>query len=478
MVGREMPHSLESEVAVLGSILLRPTSIEKVIDIIRPGDFYRGAHRTIYEAMVRLYNDREAIDIVTLTTELEKQSQLESAGGVEYLAELSEAVPTSHNIVSYANIIADKAMLRDLLETTWEIIDEGYSATREVREIVDEAERKVFEVGQREIRITELSTEELVNQSLDQTQQNMKNYKAGVKTVGVPSGFIDLDHITKGFMPGEVIMIAARPSMGKTSFALNIAMHMAINLDLAVEFFSLEMKKEILILRMQAMLAGVDFTELKVGNITDDEWRRINHAAGKIAKAPIFIHDKFNIKLEHIWAKCRRRKTGKKRGVICIDYLQKITPINSRIPREQQVSKLSGMMKDIAGEMNCPVIILSQLNRGVENRDDKRPRMADIRESGATEQDADIMFMLYREVYYFKQLRAEFEKNNNLHTWKLRMAEIVNQAEGIIAKYRNGQSGGVIPLHFDGPTMNFSGLSGRDAPADSDQRDFLDDEPF
>ncbi len=464
MVGREMPHSLESEVALLGSILLRPTSIERVYDIVRPGDFYRLAHRTIYEAMVRLYNEREAIDVVTLTTELEKQDQLGSAGGVEFLVELSEAVPTSHNIVSYANIIADKAMLRDLLETTWEIIDEGYSATKEVREIVDEAESKVFQVGQREIRTSTVTIEDMVHASLDSIDKAMKEFKSGNVITGVPSGFTDLDDITKGFQGGDLLILAARPSMGKTAFALNIATHIASEVKKPAIVFTMEMNARICTLRMLASMAKVDLGRLRVGDLSNEEYKKLQGAGSLLHDAPLFIDDTGMVSTDEIRAKCRRIKADKGLGMVVIDYIQLMKARDLRAPREQQVADISRSLKAIAKEMDVPVMALSQLNRGVENRDDKRPRMADIRESGAVEQDADLIMFLYRDEYYLEKQKKFYEAEEKLDVWQQKMDECLGVAEVIISKHRNGMTG-TVDLSFVKECTVFQNLEKRhDSP--------------
>jgi replicative DNA helicase len=419
---REMPHSEESELALLGSILLRPTAIEKVYDIIRPGDFYRSAHRHVYEAMLERFNNRDAIDLITLQETLTTNEKLEQVGGVEFLSELSESVPTSYNIVSYAQIIADKAILRDLLETTWGIIEEGYSPGRAVREIVDDAERKIFEVGQREVESALKPIDEVVRESLKDID---KYFAEGEKFTGTATGFYELDDLTNGLQPGELSIIAARPSMGKTAFALNIAENVAIRDNLPVLIFTLEMSAKACGLRMLSSIAKIDMSRLRKGEADKDDYYDLTRAGSVLAESPLFIDDSGFVGTDDIRVKGRRLKAEKKKlGLILIDYIQLMRPRQGIQSREQQISDISRSLKGIAKELDVPVVALSQLNRGVENRDNKRPRLSDIRESGAVEQDADMIFFIYRDDYY------------NPET-----SESPGMAEIRLAKNRNGPTG-------------------------------------
>ena len=420
---REPPHSIDSELALLGSIMLRPNAIEKVYDIIQSGDFYRSAHRHIYEAMLEQYNRRDAIDVVTLSEQLERQDHLEHVGGVEFLTQLLNAVPTSHNITSYATIIADKSILRSLLEVTWEIIEEGYTASREVRELLDDAERKVFEVGQREVKSSLVPIEQVVSDSLAEV---LKYFQDGAGYTGVATGFEKLDEITNGFQRGELIIIAARPSMGKSAFALNIAENVALRDKAPVAVITLEMSAYTCGLRMLSSIARVDLARLRRGEADKDDYYNLTKAGSALSECPIFIDDSGAISTDEIRAKCRRLKAEKGLELLVIDYIQLLQARRGIQSREQQISDISRSLKALAKELNIPVVALSQLNRGVENRDDKRPRLSDIRESGAVEQDADMILFIYRKEYY--------ETDD---------PEAEGKAEVIVSKNRNGPTGAV-----------------------------------
>lgn len=425
---REMPNSQSSEVALLGSIFLRPNSIEQVVDIIRPGDFYRSNHRNIYEAMTELYRKRDAIDVLTVSDSLEKQNLLEQVGGMDYLSELSETVPTSYNIASYANIIANKAMLRALLETCHGIVEKGYSSSQDAREIVDEAEKLVFEVGQREIKSSVDQISEVVQGSLKAIK---KYFEEGDKFTGVPTGFERIDDLTNGLQPGELTILAARPSMGKSALALNIAANIGLTeKSKPVVIFTLEMSKETCGMRMLSTLARVDLSSVRKGEAKENDFYNLTQAGAALYEAPIYIDDTGFIGTDEIRAKSRRLKAQNDGlSLIIIDYIQLMKPREGIQSREQQISDISRSLKAIAKEMHVPVMALSQLNRGVENREDKRPRLADIRESGAVEQDADMIMFIYRAVYYKPQGDPDFDP------------ETENQAEVILAKNRNGPTG-------------------------------------
>ena len=420
---REPPNSVESELALLGSIMLRPNALEKVYDIISPGDFYRANHRYIYEVMLELYNRRDAIDVVTVSERLTRQKRLDQVGGVEFLSQLTENVPTSHNITSYATIIADKAILRSLLETAWEIIEEGYTATRDVREIVDEAERKVFEVGQREVKSSLEPIEEIVNNSLKEV---LKYFQEGAGYTGVATGFEKFDEITNGLQRGELVIIGARPSMGKSALALNMAENVALRDRTPVAVFTLEMSSNMCGMRMLASIARVDLAKLRKGEADQKDYYDLTKAGSALSEAPIYIDDSGGLTIDEIRAKSRRLKADKGLGLVIVDYIQLLQPRAGIQSREQQIADISRSLKALAKELYVPVVALSQLNRAVENRsaDERRPRLSDIRESGAVEQDADLICFIYRHEYYNPD---DFESKG--------------RAEVIIAKNRNGPTG-------------------------------------
>ena len=434
---KQMPHSIESELALLGSIILRPPALDNVSDIIQPGDFYKAGHRKVYEAMLGLSKKGEAIDFVTITAWLEKAEALEQAGGMEFLSELTENVPTSHNIRSYAKIIADKARLRALLEAAWGIIEEGYTSKRDVSEILEEAEHKIFEVGQREIQSTLTSMDDIVIQSMTHLDQ----FSEGGQTfTGVPTGFSKLDDLTNGLQKGELTVIAARPSMGKSAFAFNIATNVAIGSGLPVVIFTLEMSAVSCGVRMLCSQAGVDIQKLRNGEATTEDFKDFTRAAAMLSEAPIFIDDAGLIGTDEIRAKCRRMKARHDIGLVIIDYLQLLKVRRGVENREQQISDMSRSLKALAKELNVPVVCISQLNRAVENREDKRPRLADIRESGAVEQDADMIAFIYRHEYYH-------EDDEESH----------GKAEVILAKNRNGPTG-KVEIQFDKRFARFRDL--------------------
>jgi replicative DNA helicase len=441
---REPPHSVESELALIGSIMLRPSSLDKVIDVLSPSDFYRSAHRLVYEAMLELNTKRDAIDVVTLAERLEKTGKLDSAGGVEFLTELTEAVPTSHNIENYGRIIADKAILRGLVDAAWEILEDGYSSSLDVREIIDEAERKVFEVGQREVTPSLAPIDQIVMQSLKEIDEHLKK---GAGFTGIPTGYEKLDELTNGLQRGELIVIAARPSMGKSAFALNIAENIALRDNIPVVVFTLEMSKEQCGLRFLSSQGRVNLQRLYAGDSDAEDFQRLTRAAGALDKAPIYIDDSGYISTDEIRAKCRRLKAEKGLGLIVIDYIQLMKTRKGIESREQQISDISRSLKGMAKELDVPVLALSQLNRKVEDRPDKRPHLSDIRESGAVEQDADLIAFIYRHEYYNPD-----------------DIESKGKAEVIVAKHRQGPTG-KVELTFLGEFIRFENLElGRDDP--------------
>jgi replicative DNA helicase len=416
------PHNMEAEQAVLGAILLDNDAIVAAMEHIGPEDFYRAAHQRIYEAMVELFDEAEPVDLVTLSTRLKDRGLLEEVGGIGYLTELANGVPTAANVAYYAQIIEEKSMLRRLIRTATQIVSSGYAGADDVHELISDAERRILEISGRRgegfvpIRDVLMDVFERV--------EFLYNHKGGI--TGIPSGFPDLDRLTSGFQRSDLIIVAARPSVGKTAFALNVAQNVGVRAKETVAIFSLEMSAAQLVQRMICAEANVDASRMRSGHLEGDDWEKLTMAIGTLSEAAIYIDDSPAITTADIRAKCRRLKQERGLGLIVIDYLQLIHGRGrSGDNRQQEVSEISRSLKQIARELEVPVIALSQLSRSVEQRQDKRPLMSDLRESGSIEQDADIVAFLYRDDYY----NQESEKKNII--------------EVIIAKQRNGPVGTV-----------------------------------
>ncbi len=422
-LGKLPPHDTEAEQAVLGSMLTDQDAAASAIEVLKVEDFYREDHKAIYEAILNLYNRAEPIDIITLKAELTSIGKFEQVGGIEYLAELPEKVPTTTNADKYIKIVEDKSMLRSLIKTANEIQALGYDPMQEVEDIVDTAEKKIFNLVQGKNQKGYTAVKDILVESFALLEQ-LYNQKQHI--TGVPTGFADLDYKTAGLHNSDLILIAARPAMGKSAFALNIASYAAVKANVPVVIFSLEMSKEQMVNRILASEAMVDSNKIRTGKIEDEDWAKIAEATGILSEAPIFIDDTPGISMTEIRAKCRKLKMEKNIGLVVIDYLQLIAGNSKRAgSREQEISEISRSLKILAKELNVPVIALSQLSRAPEQRPDHRPMLSDLRESGAIEQDADIVMFLYRDDYY----NEETEKKNI--------------AEVIIAKHRSGSVGTV-----------------------------------
>ncbi|WP_079907804.1 replicative DNA helicase [Carboxydocella sp. JDF658] len=419
---RVPPHNLDAEQSVLGSMLLDQEAVFKAMEIIRAEDFYRDAHRLIFEAICDLADRSEPVDIITVAEELRQRGQLDKVGGAAYIATLSGIVPTAANVEYYARIIREKSLLRALISAATRIAQLGYEGEAEAEEILMQAEKMIYDLSQRKASRTFATMHEILMETFDRIEYLYQN-KGDV--TGVPTGFIDLDRLTSGLQPSDLIIVAARPAMGKTSFCLNIAQHAAIKAGIPVAIFSLEMSKEQLVQRMLCSEAMVDQHRLRTGQLTEQDWPRLVRAVGPMAQAPIFIDDTVGISVLEMRAKCRRLKAEHGLGLVIIDYLQLMQGSRRSESRQQEISEISRALKGLARELNVPVIALSQLSRAVEQTHDKRPNLSHLRESGAIEQDADIVSFIYREEYY------------NPDTEKKGIAEI------IIAKHRNGPVGSV-----------------------------------
>jgi replicative DNA helicase len=399
------PQNIEAEQMVLGAILIENDSMNKIVDLIDPDDFYKDTHRRIYKAMLDMFETSEAIDLITLTDTLRGKVGLEAVGGASYLAYLVSLVPTAANIKNHARIVREKAVLRKLIHTATDIITQSYDDSRtvvDIDELLDRAEKSIFEIAQKKIRESFVSMKSIVGDSFAIVE---KLYERKEMVTGLPTGFVDLDERTSGFQPSDLIIVAGRPSMGKTAFCLNIASYAAIEKGKSVAIFSLEMAKEQLVLRLLGSESRVDAHKLRTGHLSQRDWTPLSNAAGRLAEAKIFIDDTAAISVLELRAKSRRLKADKGNlDLIIVDYLQLMRGRGDEGNREQEISGISRSLKALAKELRVPVIALSQLNRAVETRPgrEKRPMLADLRESGAVEQDADVVLFIYRDEVYNK----------------------------------------------------------------------------
>ncbi len=435
------PQSLEAEQSVIGAILLDNEALLKSIEIVKPEDFYFGSHRQIYQCIIELFNKNQPTDIVTVTEILRNKNLIEEIGGASFLAEISDKTFTSANIEYYAKIVKEKSLNRKLIASATEIISRVYKAEEEIEDIIDFSEKTIFDISQFHIKPSFYPIKDIITSTL----KNIETlYQKKQLITGVASGFKDLDSLTSGFQPSDLIIVAGRPSMGKTAFCLNIGMNAAHEHEIPVAIFSLEMSKEQLALRILCSEARVDNHKVRSGFLPDSDWSKLAIAAGKIAEANIFIDDTPGITVLEMRAKARRLKAEKGLGMIVVDYLQLMNSSRSRSEsREQEISEISRSLKALAKELNIPVIALSQLNRKVEDRSDKRPQMADLRESGAIEQDADVIIFIYRDEVYHPDSE-----------------ESKGKAEIIIGKQRNGPTG-EVELAFINDYTRFEDLSTR-----------------
>mgnify|MGYP003371283734 FL=1 len=420
-LGKVPPHDIEAEQAIIGSMLTDRDAVISAVEVLKEEDFYREDNKAIYEAILNLYNRSEPIDIITVKSELESMGKFDQVGGLEYLAELPEKVPTTANAMKYVKIVEEKSTLRQLIKTANEIIELGYNPTEDVEDIMEGAEKKIFNVMQDKNQKGYEPIKDVLVESFTKLEE-LYNRKQHI--TGVPSGFIGLDYRTSGFHGSELILIAARPAMGKTAFALNIATNAAVRANVPVAIFSLEMSKEQLVNRVLCSEAMVDSNKVRTGKLEEDDWTKLAGAIGPLSEAEIYIDDTPGINITEIRAKCRKLKLEKNIGMVVIDYLQLIQGSGKRNgSREQEISEISRSLKILAKELDVPVIALSQLSRAAEQRPDHRPMLSDLRESGAIEQDADIVMFLYRDDYY------------NEDSEKKGIAEV------ILAKHRGGSTG-------------------------------------
>ena len=437
-LGKIPPNDIEAEQAVIGSMLTDKDAVISAIEVLKEEDFYREDNKTIYEAILNLYNRSEPIDIITLKSELTSMGMFDKIGGLEYIVGLPDKVPTTANVEKYISIVKEKSELRRLIKAANEIIEEGYDPTENIDDIMNSAEKKIFNIMQDKDQKSYSPIKDVLIDTFTELEQ-LYNQKQHV--TGVPTGFIDLDYRTAGLHNSDLILIAARPAMGKSAFALNIATNAALRANVPVILFSLEMSKEQMVNRILCSEALVDSNKVRTGKIDDDDWIKLADTMGDLSEAPIYIDDTPGISINEIRAKCRKLKLEKNIGLVVIDYLQLVQGSSKRASasREQEISEISRSLKILAKEINVPVIALSQLSRAPEQRPDHRPMLSDLRESGAIEQDADIVMFLYRDDYYNED------------------SEDKGQAEVIIAKHRSGSTG-TVKLAWLGNYTKFGNL--------------------
>ena len=439
-LGKVPPHDEDAEQAVLGSMLTDNDAVMAAVEVLKEDAFYREDNKIIYQAILNLYSKSEPIDIITLKDELESMGKFEQVGGFEYLASLPDKVPTTANVQKYIKIVEEKSVLRNLIKTANEIIELGYNPTEDVEDIMDGAEKKIFDIMQSKNTKSYTPIKDVLVESFTNLE---KLYNQKQHVTGVPTQFYDLDDKTAGLHGSELILVAARPAMGKTAFALNIATNAALRANVPVAIFSLEMSKDQLVNRMLCSEAMVDSNKVRTGKLDEEDWTKLAEAIGPLSEAGVYIDDTPGISVMEIRTKCRKLKMEKNIGLVVIDYLQLISGSNKRNgSREQEISEISRSLKVLAKELNVPVIALSQLSRAVEQRDDHRPMLSDLRESGAIEQDADIVMFLYRDDYYNKESAEK------------------DIAEVIIAKQRGGSTG-TVKLYWMGNYTKFVNIERR-----------------
>ena len=438
MIERIPPQNIEAEQAVLGAMLLEKKAIVAATELLKPDDFYREAHKLVFEAIVELSQRDEAADLVTVVEQLKKNEKLDKAGGIAFVTSLANAVPTAANVKYHAKIVLEKAQLRNLINTTTEIAGEAYEDVEEIGALMEKAEKEILKVTGRGTSFDFTPIGKLVIDVFDKVEKRSQEKNA---LTGLASGFRDLDRLTSGLQASDLILVAARPSMGKTAFTLNIATYVAVKLKQPVAFFSLEMSNVQLVQRMLCAEGGIDSQALRSGELTDDDWKRLIIASDRLTKAPIYIDDTPGITVAELRAKARRIKSDHGLSLVVIDYLQLMQGRASKNGdnRQQEISEISRSLKALARELGVPVIALSQLSRSVESRTIKRPMLSDLRESGSLEQDADIVMFLYRDEYYNED------------------SERKDQADVIIAKHRNGPID-TITLFFEKRFTKFTTL--------------------
>ncbi len=414
------PHSVEAEQSVLGAMLLDREAVFVALEMLLPEDFYKEAHRELFEAAVNVFQRDEPVDLLTLTEELRRRETLDAIGGIPYITSLSTSVPVTVHVEYYAKVVEEKAVLRRLINSSREIAQQGYRADVNVQELLEQAQKNIYDITQKQYRQGFTSIQEVVNEAFDEIEIRYENKQA---VTGLSTGFLDIDKKLNGLHASDLILVAARPAMGKSAFALNLAQNAALKSEASVAIFSLEMSKEQLILRMLAAESMVDMGKIQSGRLNDEEWNRIAQAMVPLSGAKIYFDDSAGISVTQMRSKARRLKMEKGLDLVLIDYLQLMQGESRTENRQQEISAISRNLKIMAKELDCPVIALSQLSRAPEQRSDHKPILSDLRESGAIEQDADVVMFLYREAYYDEE------------------SEQQNMAEIIVSKHRHGETG-------------------------------------
>lgn len=441
---KQPPQNLEAEASLLGSILIDTDAIVKIADKIRPTDFFEKRHEIIYQAMLSLYNHHTAIDVLTLANELKNSGELDSVGGPSYLTELTNFVPTATHVEQYADIVAQKALRRRLINVSQQMVSLGFDESKALNELIEEAESNLFSVSEQHVKQSVTSLETILAESFERLDELHKDKK---KIRGIPTGFKDIDDLLAGFQRSDLFILAARPSMGKTALMLNFAHNVAVLAKEPVLFFSLEMSKEQIVDRLLSIESGVDAWALRTGNLTDADFEKIGEAMGTLSEAPIYIDDTPGISVSDLRTIARRENHQHKLGLIVVDYLQLMSgggKYGNDANRVQEISEISRGLKGVARELNVPLLAASQLNRSVENRSPQIPQLSDLRESGAIEQDSDIVAFIYREEFY------------NPETDRKKITDL------LIKKHRNGPIGGV-ELYFDNEKQRFRSLDTKHA---------------
>jgi len=434
------PQNLEAEMAVLGSMLIEETAISYAMEILDGFSFYNDSHRRIFEGMVKLYSENKAVDIVTLIEELKKTGDLDKVGGPAYITNLTTVVPTAANVTHYAAIVKEKSILRNLISAATNIISESYESHGEVAKILDKAERIIFDISSKKVESSFVPFKEIIKGSIETIDQL---YQKKAHVTGIPTGFSDFDSITAGLHPSDLIVFAGRPSMGKSALVSSIAEHVGVAEKIPLVIFSLEMSKEQFVQRMLCSHARVNAHNVRTGFLSQTDWPKLTNAAGTLSDAPIYIDDTAGLSVLEVRAKARRLKSQRNIQLIIVDYLQLMQGMPGSENRQQEISEISRSLKALARELSVPVIAVSQLSRAVESRQDRRPQLSDLRESGAIEQDADLVGLLLREEYY-----NPTEENRGI-------------AEVIIAKQRNGPVGS-IKLVFIKDYVKFDNLASKE----------------
>lgn len=439
---QDIPQNLEAEASLLGAVLIDKDAIVKIADTVTPEDFFDQRHKHIYEGLMRLYERRDPIDVLTLADQLKNTGVLEVIGGASYLTELTNFVPTAAHVEQYAEIVAQKALRRRLIGASQDMVELGYDESKSLKELIEEAESRLFAVSQQHVKQSVVSLEAILSESFDRLDELHKDSQ---KIRGIPTGYKDMDNVLAGLQKSDLFILAARPSMGKTAFVLNLAHNVAIQSKEPVLIFSLEMSKEQLVDRLLAMESGVDAWALRTGNLTDADFEKLGHAMGVLSEAPIYIDDTPGITVSDMRTKARREAHQHKLGLVIVDYLQLMSggsKYGGDGNRVQEISEISRGLKGMARELDVPLIALSQLSRSVESRSPQIPQLADLRESGSIEQDADVVAFIYREDYY------------NPDTDRHNITDI------LVKKHRNGPLGN-IELYFDKDKQRFRSIDKR-----------------